>query len=222
MERRRPAFSEWPFFGTLIHKVLEDLFRHTRRRAATWPWLRGRFEERLFSSYGFLLSSGKSNFRARGLRILKGFWEGHRPVVGHRDLLEQRFRAPVGGFDVSGIIDRIERRSGRVRLVDYKSGRPDADGPDFRQLELYALAASRSLGQPPDLVAYHYLGDGSIHERAPAADELAATEDWVRNLGDGIARSEYTPRTGPHCRNCDFFRYCRPGKRWAREHGPGY
>lgn len=218
VERRRPAYSEWPFFGTLIHKVLEDLFQRSRRRAATWSWLRGRFEERLFSSYGFLLSSEKADFRARGLRILKDFWEGHRPVVGHQDLLEKRFRAPVGGFDFSGIIDRIERRSGRIRIIDYKSGRPAPGGPDFRQLEFYALAASRSLGQEPDLVAYHYLGDGSVHERAPAAAELAAAEDWARTLGAGIARSDFAPRTGAHCRNCDYFRYCRPGQRWESEH----
>lgn len=221
VKRRRPAFSEWPFFGSLVHKVLEDLFGHARRRAATWSWLRGRFEDRLFASYGFLLSSEKADFRARGLRILERFWREHRPAVGHRDLLERRFRAPIGGFDVSGVIDRIERQPDRVRIVDYKSGAPAAGGPDFRQLELYALAAARSLGQPPDLVAYHFLGDGSVHERAPAPDRLAATEDWARGLGAAIARHDYTPRRGPHCPDCDYFRDCRPGQRWANENGAG-
>ena len=221
VERKRPAYSEWPFFGTLVHKVLEDLFEHSRRRAATWSWLRGRFEQRLFASYGFLLSSDKADFRSRGLRILQDFWEGHRPSVGHQDLLEKRFRAPVGGFDVSGIIDRIERRSGRVRIIDYKSGRPSAGGPDFRQLEFYALAAARSLGQKPDLVAYHYLGDNSVHERAPAASELSATEDWARSLGAGIARSDFEARPGPRCRNCDFYRYCRSGQRWTNQNRAG-
>lgn len=220
VERRRPAFSEWPFFGSLVHKVLEDTFTRTRRRAATWPWLRGRFEERLFSSYRFLVSSDKEDFRGRGLRILERFWREHRPAVGHRDLLEKRFRAPIGGFDVSGVIDRIERRSGRTRIIDYKSGRAREGGPDFRQLELYALAAARSLGQPPDLVAYHFLGDGSVHERVPGPDALAAAEGWARDLGAGIAGTDFQPRQGPHCPSCDYFRYCRPGQRWVNEHEP--
>ena len=221
VERKRPAFSEAPYFGSLIHKVLEDLYGHARRRAATWSWLRRRFEERLFSSYGFLIRSDRADYRGRGLRILKDFWEGHRPAVGHQDLLEKRFRAPIGGFDFSGIIDRIERRAGRVRIVDYKSGRPSAVGPDFRQLDFYALAASRSLGREPDLVAFHYLGDNSVHERAPEAADLAATEDWARDLGAAIARADYAPRPGPECSNCDYLRHCRHGRGWVREHGAG-
>ncbi len=215
VERRRPAFSEWPFFGSLIHKVLEDLFDHARRRAATWPWVRQRFEQRFFASYRFLLASDAADFRARGLRILERFWREHRPAVGHTDLLEKRFRAPIGGFAVAGVIDRIESSAGRTRIIDYKSGRAGADGPDFHQLEFYALAAERSLGQRPDLLAYHFLGDGSVHERATSDAGLAAVEEWAGRLGDGIAGAIYEPRRGPHCPNCDFFRFCRPGREWA-------
>ena len=214
VERHRPAFSEWPFFGSLIHKVLEDLFGRTRDRAASWEWLRDRFEERLDASYRFLASSATTDFRARGLQILERFWREHRPAVGHRDLLEERFRAQIGGFDVSGIIDRIEIRPGRSRIVDYKSGR--AGGHDFRQLEIYALAADRSLGRQPDVLAYHFLGDGVVLEREPTAESLAATEQWAGELGRGIARAEFEPRQGPHCRSCDFFRVCDPGRSWAR------
>ena len=200
-----------------MHKVLEDLFERARHRAVTWAWLRDRFEERLFASYRFLLTSDAADFRARGLRILERFWREHRPAVGHDDLLEKRFRAPIGGFDVSGVIDRIERRTDGIRIIDYKSGRAGPGGPDFRQLNIYALAATRALGQEPDRVAYHFLGDNSVHEQTPAASELADAEDWTRTLGAGIARSEFSPRTGRHCPRCDYFRHCRPGQRWARD-----
>ena len=218
IERRRPAFSAWPFFGSLIHKVLEDVFEHARVRSVTWPWLRQRFEQRLFASYRFLLSSDAADFRSLGLRLLEDFWRDHRPAVGHGDLLEQRFRATIGGFPAAGIIDRIELRPGSTRIVDYKSGRAGTDGPDFRQLEFYALAAERALGRRPDLVAYHFLGDGSIHERAPQDADLAAVEEWAALLGGGIAATVYDPRQGPHCRNCDYFRYCRPGREWVAAH----
>ncbi|MYC47496.1 MAG: PD-(D/E)XK nuclease family protein [Chloroflexi bacterium] len=216
VERHRPAFSAWPFFGSLIHKVLEDLFGRTRDRAASWEWLRDRFEERLEGSYGFLVSSDAADFRARGLEILGRFWREHRPAVGHGDLLEERFRAQIGGFDVSGVIDRIEIRPGRTRIVDYKSGRSGGSDHDFRQLEFYALAADRSLGRQPDAVAYHFLGDGVVLEREPTADSLAATEQWARDLGQGIARADFEPRQGRHCPNCDFFRVCEPGRSWQR------
>lgn len=199
-----------------MHKVLEDLFGRARDRAASWEWLRDRFEERLERSYGFLDTSEAADFRALGLEILERFWREHRPAVGHGDLLEERFRTRIGGFDVSGVIDRIEIRPGRTRIVDYKSGRGGGGGHDFRQLEFYALAADRSLGRQPDVVAYHFLRDGVVLERAPTAESLAATERWARDLGQGIASADFEPRQGPHCRSCDFFHVCKPGQSWAR------
>ena len=218
LERQRTAYSDWPFFGSLIHRVLEELFSADPVGQPTWEWLQRRFEDRLAASFAFLTRSSVTDFRQRGLLILERFWRDHRPRADLEYLTEVRFRAQIGGFDFAGIIDRVDLVPGAPRIVDYKSGGAPGGAPNFRQLEIYALAARQALNLPAADVAYHYLYDGIVSERGPTDSQLSEATEWVGRLGTGITGAEFPPRTGPHCPNCDFFRVCEPGKEWVAQH----
>ena len=131
----------------LMHEAFADLYSHGR------------------SSEGrnrFLYSVGESQLRhliRRELSILEG---GARIEIV---ALEQELRMPLpGGAVLKGFVDRIDRFDGRLRIIDYKTGRLDpreisvssSDLDALRvpgkwlQLMCYALLFCRSASSLPD------------------------------------------------------------------------
>ncbi len=74
------------------------------------------------------------------------------------------------GFVVEGRIDLMYRMEGRWRIVDYKTDDPPPDGIDSRfeayrgQGMLYALAASRIVGEPVESVFFFFVRSGEVRE----------------------------------------------------------
>ena len=80
---------------------------------------------------------------------------------------ERRFKVEIGGAQVSGRFDRLDRvDGGEVEIVDYKTGKPKTqeDAEDSLQLSIYALAA-RSLGYTPSALVFINLQNGSPWNR---------------------------------------------------------
>jgi len=66
---------------------------------------------------------------------------------------------------VQGVMDCVFRRGGRLYLLDFKSDRTDTELTDYSekyriQLEIYAAACERALGQKPDRALLYYLRYG--------------------------------------------------------------
>lgn len=121
------------------------------------------------------------------------------------------------GYQVRGRVDAIYRDGGHWEVVDFKSGRPKTDPSRIVQLQAYAVATSEmgfGMGQPNTLdVTFAYLGDG-LTEEVTRADE-----DWVREarmtlerLTTQIDSGSFDASPGPWCANCDFLRFCEPGR----------
>ena len=81
------------------------------------------------------------------------------------------------GFLAEGRIDLIYRTEGGWRIVDYKTDDPPPDGIDSRfeayrgQGMLYALAASRIVGEPVESVLFFFVRSGEVRE-IPVTDDL--------------------------------------------------
>ena len=81
------------------------------------------------------------------------------------------------GFLAEGRIDLIYRSKGGWRIVDYKTDDPPPGGMDSRfeayrgQGMLYALAASRIVGEPVESVLFFFVRPGEVRE-IPITDEL--------------------------------------------------
>jgi RecB family exonuclease len=111
------------------------------------------------------------------------------------------------------------RHDGLVEVVDFKTGRPPADGDPgaMVQLDTYAVAAVDVWSVDPSTLrsTYCYLAaDGSYHlaesdwtaERVgDAREDLSAT---VRGLGD----NDWPATPGEWCRRCEWQPVCRVGK----------
>lgn len=119
------------------------------------------------------------------------------------------------GFVGRGFIDRVEiAPDGRVRIVDYKTGR--SPGPRFEakamfQMRFYALLWWRSTGVIPSVLQLMYLGDGQVLRLSPTEAQLLATEGAILAIRDAIARAVedgFTPTPSRLCEWCSFQEFC--------------
>jgi putative RecB family exonuclease len=115
----------------------------------------------------------------------------------------------VESFEVRGFIDRVDRTpDGRIRIVDYKTGR--SPGPLFEakamfQMRFYALVWWRMTGELPRLLQLMYLGNGEVLRYVPDETDLLSTERKVLALRDAIARAADAGTFAPApSRLCDW------------------
>jgi ATP-dependent helicase/nuclease subunit B len=145
--------------------------------------------------------------------------------------LEYRFEpgdddAGPAAIPLRGVIDRVDEAApGRLRLVDYKTGRADGyhparplDGGRRVQHVVYAVASRRMLGAEVDAAEFHFPTRAGRNERVrlpvPAAGEAEALLARMASLA---AEGPYLPTDeAADCRFCDFAAVCRAA---TDEHG---
>ncbi len=132
----------------------------------------------------------------------------------------------IGGIPVAlrGVIDRVDRDAdGRLRVVDYKTGKPDryhpgrplAAGRRVQHL-VYAIAANRLLGDEVDSAEFHFPTRAGRNERVrlpvpPAAEAEALISRMATLAADG---PYLATEDSDDCAYCDFGAVCRsrPGE----------
>jgi putative RecB family exonuclease len=210
--RRRTAAQA---LGINVHAALEAFERAGGVRlggesavrealAATW------------NSEGF--ASGEDEARARQeaelclVRHLEVRQE--RPDMGEPVMLEQRLEGSLGRFRVVGVVDRLDRLpDGSLRLIDYKTGREDADAvsaPTVQQLAIYRSLVAQATSQAPAEVVVVRPG----HSDVPV---LLSDLEWDSTLALAQATmaaleadQDYDARVEPSCRRCEFAGRCVP------------
>jgi putative RecB family exonuclease len=115
----------------------------------------------------------------------------------------------VESFEVRGFIDRVDRTlDGRVRIVDYKTGRSPGAGFESKamfQMRFYALVWWRMTGDIPRLLQLMYLGNGEVLRYEPDEADLLSTQRKVLALRDAISRAADARRFDPSpSRLCDW------------------
>ena len=138
-------------------------------------------------------------------------------------------RLPSGEeLSFQGRIDRVDRSGGRLRIIDYKTGRKrikneSLSGGEALQLPVYLLAAAALFGLSPsqleeaEACAYHLSPEGVekvlFSGRAwPEKERLL--RETLAVLYEGIAAGRFFPypgRNGQNCRFCDYRDLCGPG-----------
>jgi putative RecB family exonuclease len=202
--------------GTLVHKVLEDIFdlpaaERTRDAAhamlaPAWDALRDE-EPRAatildgLDEDAWLRSAGEAVDRWFELEDPTRIEPAEREAVVEC-LLES-------GLMLRGIIDRIDvAPDGAVRISDYKSGTAPAEGFEARalfQLRFYGLMIWRTREVIPSVIRLVYLGDSQIVSYEPDEADLLATERKVQAVWAAVQEAretgDYQPSPG---RNCDW------------------
>lgn len=120
------------------------------------------------------------------------------------------------GLVLRGYVDRLDvAPDGRLRVVDYKTGRSPSELFETKalfQMRFYALVLWRLRGVVPSMLQLVYLGNGEVVRYSPDERELEATERKVRALWTAIARAadtgDWRPSKSRLCDWCDFQALC--------------
>jgi putative RecB family exonuclease len=204
--------------GTVVHKVLEDLFDlpaadRTPERAAdllepAWEAMLEAEPEiaELFGDEGpeigpWLVSCRESLERYFTLEDPRRLEPAEREMYVET-LLDSRLL-------LRGFVDRLDvAPTGEVRVVDYKSGR--SPGPMFEakalfQMKFYALVLWRLRGTVPTMLQLIYLGNSEVLRYSPDEADLLAVERKVNALWKAIQRAAETGDWRPNrSRLCDW------------------
>jgi putative RecB family exonuclease len=120
------------------------------------------------------------------------------------------------GLTLRGYVDRLDiAPDGRIRVVDYKTGRAPRETFEAKalfQMKFYALVLWRLKGQLPSLLQLVYLGSGDLVRYSPDEAELLATQRKLTALWAAISRAartgDWRASPGKLCDWCDHRSLC--------------
>lgn len=126
---------------------------------------------------------------------------------------ERWAEAILDGVRLGGRLDRIDRLDdGRLRVVDYKTGRcrlDDDDLPRDSAAMVYALAAQATYGTPTGVVSYVYVAEGTELrwelEEFDIDEILNRLRGHLKRIHDDNA---FDPVPGDGCRFCPVRDHC--------------
>jgi putative RecB family exonuclease len=210
--------------GTLVHKVLEDLFslpaaERTPERARamlspTWDAFVVQSPElpALFGSRAEL-----DAWMTSAAEVLDRYFtleDPQRLEPAERELYVEALLDSK--LLLRGYIDRLDvAPDGAMRLSDYKTGPSpavDYEAKALFQMKFYALALWRSRGVIPKVLRLVYLGNGEMLSYEPDEADLVATERKVNALWDAMRAAEeardWQPNRSRACDWCSFKAVC--------------
>ena len=197
--------------GTVVHKVLEDLFdlpaaHRTPDRAADLlvPAWEAILEAdpaiaEMFGSDGpeigaWLASCQDSLARYFALEDPTRLEPAERELYVET-LLDSKLL-------LRGFVDRLDvAPTGEIRVVDYKTGKAPREAFEAKalfQMKFYALVIWRTRGVVPRMLQLIYLGSGELLRYSPDEADLRATERKVEALWAAIALAQETGDWRPH------------------------
>jgi putative RecB family exonuclease len=211
--------------GTLVHKVLEDLFdlpssTRTPEEARdllvpTWDSLLEAEPQlaELFTGEGADVAEWLASCRV----VLDRYFtleDPRRLEPAERELYVEALldsRLLLRGF-----VDRLDIAvDGAIRVVDYKTGRSPGEMFEAKalfQMKFYALVIWRTRGIVPAMLQLVYLGNGEMLRYVPDEHDLLATERKVEAIWRAIRIAEesgdWRPRRSKLCDWCSFQSLC--------------
>lgn len=220
-------FSPDAVRGTVVHKVLEDLFdlpagERTPDRAGAmlepvWDRLIADDPELVAMFPGEGGAASMVDWLASCRAVLDRYFtleDPRRLEPAERELyvetlLESRLL-------LRGFVDRIDvAADGAIRVVDYKTGRSPGEMFEAKalfQMKFYALVIWRTRGVVPAMLQLVYLGNGEMLRYVPDEQDLLATERKIVALWHAIRRAEYAgdwrPSPGRLCDWCAHRAIC--------------
>lgn len=211
--------------GSLVHAVLERLFdlpaeQRTRAAAADlipaqWSALLTQRPE-VVALVEDLEESTVAEWFAESVRLLERWFTLEDPTRLEPAERELYVETEVDGLILRGYVDRLDvAADGRMRVVDYKTGRSPSELFEAKamfQMKFYALVLWRLHGRVPAVLQLVYLGDGEIIRYQPEERDLLAVERKIKALWAAISRAaetgDFRPRRGRLCDWCDHRGLC--------------
>jgi putative RecB family exonuclease len=213
--------------GTVVHAVLERLFDRpaaertldTARSMVADAWtVVLAADERLAELFGADDDDELARWLDSARSLLGNYFALEDPArlePAERELYVVHHLEDTG-LRLHGYVDRLDRApDGRLRVVDYKTGRaPGAgfEGQALFQLKFYALLLWRTRGVIPAALRLIYLGDLVTVDYSPDERELVVFERNLQALWTAVRRAtdtgDWRPKRSKLCDWCSFQSLC--------------
>lgn len=189
--------------GTVVHKVLEQLFdlpAHDRTPVTALDMLAPAWSELQEAAPGLaemLPEEERERWMTSCRTVLERYFTVEDPSrlePAERELYVETVLESK--LLLRGFVDRLDVAStGEVRVVDYKTGRAPRPGFEAKalfQMKFYALVMWRVRGEIPAMLQLLYLGSGEVLRYQPDEADLRATERKVVAIWHAIRAAEQT------------------------------
>lgn len=212
--------------GTVVHKVLEDLFdlpasERTPAQAESmiadaWSFVAANEPDRtrLFTQEG---TDEEQQWLASCAAVLRRYFDLEDPRLLEPAARELYVETLLDSkLLLRGYVDRIDvAPDGAIRVVDYKTGTSPREGFEATalfQMRFYALVIWRTRGVVPAMLRLIYLGNGEMVSYSPDEQDLRATERQLEALWAAIRVAEQTrdwqASKSSLCTWCSFQEVC--------------
>ena len=229
VDRLPEAFSVDAVRGTLVHKVLEDLFSlpAAERTPETAQAMLVPTWEELVAAHPSLAEMFDDAEAAHEPGFLEWLRSAGEVLERYFTLEDPRRLEPAerelyvetlldSKLLLRGFVDRLDvAPDGALRVVDYKSGWSPGEaneGKALFQMKFYALVIWRMRGVIPKQLQLIYLGNGEILRYEPDEADLLATERKINALWAAIRHAdelrEWQASPSRACDWCSFKDIC--------------
>ena len=156
----------------------------------------------------------KQERKKQGQDILKVFYEKYKNDWPEALFLEKGFNFKVedgeSSYVIRGVVDRIDKAGGGLKLVDYKTGKPkdELEFKEKEQLLIYQLAIRELFKQEVKTLAFYYLDNNSEVEFIGSAKDLEKIKAKIIKTINEIRQGRFKAKPGELCKWCDFKEIC--------------
>ncbi|OGY49866.1 MAG: hypothetical protein A3B89_03390 [Candidatus Buchananbacteria bacterium RIFCSPHIGHO2_02_FULL_40_13] len=220
----KPQFS----FGKSLHSTLQKLFQLVNKQInnqqlplmtggdkieVDWPDLLSLYRESFIDDW-YPSQAVKEQYWQSGETALKEFYERHRgnwpAVIQIEYPFNFQLKSDGENFTLYGVVDRIDKVEGGIRLVDYKTGtaKDKLSLEDKEQLLIYQMAVEEILKEPVKELVFYYLNGNKAVSFLGTEKELEKTKAKIFKNIAGIKKGEFLPQPGLICQHCDFNGIC--------------
>ena len=215
--------------GTVVHAALENLFDmpaglrvpESAELLVDGAW--GALCEETPELRDLVPDDQVDRFLSDAHKLISTYYTLENPTAFSPESCELRVEVDLTEDDddpdrvlLRGFVDRIDvAPDGRVRVVDYKTGRSPGESFESRalfQMKFYALAIYRLRGVVPARLQLLYLADGQSLIYTPEKAELDRFAKTLRAIWKAIlkagATGDFPPKRSRMCQWCDHKAHC--------------
>jgi len=198
-------------FGNSLHEALKWFYSAS---TPTPPSLHDLLEylEQCWSSNGYSSDQEEARYFCQAKSVLQIYYRNYAGFFAVPEALEKSFTLDVGFCELSGVIDRLDKRQdGGFEVVEYKTSRrlpPARSLEKDLQLPIYHLAVHKIWNLAPVKVSYHYLLHNHLYSLKVTPERALRTLEDIERVVREIEAEHFDPRRNNLCPYCDFLQEC--------------
>ena len=209
---------EYPYFtmGGHVHDTLKNFFNldlKFRTKDKILELLETFWETKRGLEGGFESLDQEESYKVRAKKMLLKFYENEdinaMPTLWHSRSNPKVEVTP--GLFFTGVFDRIDVLSQNLlHVIDYKTGKEDAEDVRNIQLPMYAVLAERIFKKPVVQISYLNLGSGRWNskglEKGDAFDIIGRVQDIVAKIPKSVEKEDFICEYKDRCFHCNYLK----------------